>query len=184
MNRDKAAEAARLLNDLWWDILAGDGTFQILEDYQIPIRSEEHLIGIQRMIFFHLAMVLCKLSEFHRHYSRHLSPECRSWLKDLNAEVERRGIRDVRNTVIGHILDKDSRTPMTREMVDQFFTRAVDHDGEQFYCWMRNPGKPGDLDTVMGRVKWLIDEIMREHELTASDLGLATTPRRLRGWPS
>jgi hypothetical protein len=72
--RKSAIEAVRLLNDLWWDILAGDGTFQVLEEHRIPIQSENHLIGVHRMIFFHLAMVLCKLAEFHQHYSRYCLP--------------------------------------------------------------------------------------------------------------
>jgi hypothetical protein len=177
MQRDKAIEAVRLLNDLWWDILAGDGLFQVFEEHRIRFRSEEHLGSVQRMVFFHLAMVLCKLAEFYRHYSRHLPEECRMWLKGLSAEVERRGLRDLRNKAIGHVLDKDAGTPLTGERLDQLFRLAVDDDSEQFYRWMRNAASPGDLDTVMGRVKWLMDEIMRAHALSASDVGLKSSTR-------
>ncbi len=69
MDRHKAIEAVRILNDLWWDILAGDGLFQLLQEHTIRFRSEPHLKSVQQMVFFHLAMVLCKLAEFHKHYS-------------------------------------------------------------------------------------------------------------------
>jgi hypothetical protein len=48
----------------------------------------------------------------------------------------------------------------------------VDNDGERFYQWMRNAKSPDELETVMGRVMWLRNEIMREHGLKASDVGL------------
>jgi hypothetical protein len=183
IDRDKAIEAVPLLNDLWSDIFAGDGLFQLLEEHKIRFNSEAHLGYVQRMVFFHLAMALCKLAEFHKHYTRYLPDECRPWLRDLNAEVERRGIREMRNKCIGHILDESTGAPLTPERINEMFARAVGVQGEirveeveqkseQFYRWMRNKDSPGDLDTVMGRVMWLRNQIMQEHALSASDVGL------------
>lgn len=179
MDRATAVECARLLNDLWWDILAGDGLFQALEEHKIPFRSEDHLGSVQRMVFFHLAMVLCKLAEFQRHYGRYVSGEYRLWLKELSVEVERRGLRDLRNKAIGHIIDKDQDAPLTGKRLDEMFQRAVDDDSEQFYRWMRNGKQPDDMTTVMGRVMWLRDEIMRQHLLQAADVGLQSASRPL-----
>lgn len=76
---------------------------------------------------------------------------------------------------------------MTAQRINAMFARAVDADGEtrvavveekseQFYRWMRNKDAPGDLITVMGRVMWLRNEIMREHALTAADVGVRPGP--------
>jgi len=172
LSREDASTAARLLNDLWGDILAGDGLFQMVEEHGIRFRSEDHMGYIQRMVFFHLAMVLCKLAEFHKHYSRSLPDECRAWLKSISVKVERRGLREMRNKAIGHILDNATGAPLTAAKVEEMYRRAVDGDSEAFYRWMRNAKEPGDLDTVMGRVIWLRDRIMSEHRLSAQDLGL------------
>lgn len=172
MDRDHAAEAARLLNDLWWDILAGDGLLQAIEEHKVPIKPGDYAGSVQRMVFFHLAMVLCKLAEFHKHYSRYLPEDCRLWLKSISAEVDRRGLRDLRNKAIGHIMDKSANTPLTGERLDELFQRAVDGDSEKFYRWMRNSPSPDDLDSVMGRVEWLRDRIMQQCLLTAGDVGL------------
>jgi len=58
------------------------------------------------MIFFHLAMVLCELVEFHEHYYDYLPAEGQLWLTELKVKVKQRGVRDLRNKAIGHILDK------------------------------------------------------------------------------
>lgn len=172
MDKDEAIVAVRLLNDLWWDIMAGDGTLQALEEHEVPIRPGDHLLYLQRMIFFHLAMVLCKLVEFRDHYARCLPGEARSWLKELSIEVKRRRLRELRNKAIGHIHDKTTGKPLTRDQLEALFQKGVDGDSERFFKWMRNAKHPDDLHTVMGRVMWLRDAIMMAHGLSAADVGL------------
>lgn len=178
LDRAEAIEVVRLLNDLWGDILAGDGLFQLLEEHRIPFRSEAHLGYVQRMVFFHLAMMLCKLAEFHEKYSRFLSDESQLWLRGLYAKVRSTGLLDLRNKAIGHIIDEDTGRPLTGDQLDALFQRAVGGDSEQFCRWLRNKEDPGSLETVMGRVIWLRDLVMSEHGLTASDLGLDESSTR------
>src|SRR5262245_34401232 len=169
LSRQQAVEAVTLLNDFWWEIYAGDGLLGALTALNVQVVSGDHRLMVQRMAFFNVVLVLCKLDEFRLYYLRLLSEECRAWLKEFGAEYERRGLRHFRNKVVGHILDDDTNEPLSPERIQEMFMRAVDNDSRTFFRWLRNPESPDDLDTVLGRVKWLKGKIQDEHGLARGD---------------
>jgi hypothetical protein len=170
--RERAIEACIMLNSFFWDILAGDGLLQALDEHNVPLKGGDYFRSVHRMIASHLALVLARLGEFHRHYQRYLPEDCRLVSRSLFAEYERRGVLDLRNKVIEHIWDDETGRPMPKSAVDGAFKRLSAGNSVAFYAWMRNPGNSGDRETVIGQLAWIRDRLMQEHGLGAADLGL------------
>ncbi len=173
MSRAKARDCARLLSRLMEDVFAGHALLQLFNEgtcNQCGTRlglmvQPQYRTLLQRMVFFHLTTALHKLAEFQASYSRHLPLECRLWMKDFRREVHRRGFDALRNGLVAHIHERKTRAPLTQRRIDELFRQAFGRSSAEFYDWIRNPKDAGDLHTVMGRVRWLRDEIVRAYEL-------------------
>lgn len=107
----------------------------------------------RRMYVSYLALALCKLSEFFSRYKSlipdALRPRCRAIEKELN----RRGIRKLRNTFIGHIHNKDTGRPITDTELNAAFNAATDNDLEAFLKWIHISGDTVSPSTVVGSLE-------------------------------
>ena len=173
--RERAVGACKLLNQLWADIKVAEDLMDFLA--KVPndgkyLGSEEDLVSLGRMVLSHLVLVLAKLGEVHRHYSKILPEGCQRESKALKMECEARRVPEFRNSVVGHVLGRELKCPMTVEEVEALSLKVTKGDREAFSQWLRNPAELSDRSTVMGKVEWILHTTMAAYQITAEELGL------------
>lgn len=119
MVRPKAIEAVRILNDFVGDLVAGTRSMEVFESpgFSSKIGANTQLI-LRRMCLSHLVVTLSKWAELYDSYKAVIPSETRAACLKLRKEIDARGIRDFRNTVVGHIWDSELKRPLMRSEVD------------------------------------------------------------------
>jgi hypothetical protein len=117
------------------------------------------------MYISYLLLALGKFSEFYGKYSW-LVPEaqkirCRAIQKGLT----RRRIQDLRNTFIGHILNKKTGRPISNTEIDAAFNAATGNDVIAFLRWIHVAGNTTSPDTVVGALEAVHAELRRLYGL-------------------
>jgi hypothetical protein len=138
--RERAIEAWRLLNDILLDLLTGSRALELFDSpgWTRLIR-EGTAIGFRRMALFHIIITLSKWAEFHGSYGDLLPKEVQLACRDLKRSLDRRGIRRFRNSVVGHIFDREGRRLLTRDEIEARVNRLLENDLEAFLLWLNNP---------------------------------------------
>jgi len=165
--RERAAEAARVLNSFILDFVVGTRALEIFEHPQIrPIVSQSIAIGLDRMSHSHLVMALAKWAEFYQQYKAILPSDVRPACKSLHDEINGRGIRDFRNTVVGHLIDNATGRPLSSEEINTRFNRTLGNDPEQFKRWINNPNDNSFPNSVVAITQRVRDRLRSEYMLS------------------
>ena len=138
-DRDTAVDAVDVLNDLIGDLISATNVFV---DYRQRLKSgqfrSDQMSAVQKMCFSHLALAFCKLLEFWEHYQALVPDAHRNVLKQLNAEIRRRGAKDFRNKVAGHIWDTKVQRPLRHSEIMARLERLVGKHADDFLSWINN----------------------------------------------
>jgi hypothetical protein len=121
--------------------------------------------AVQKMCFSHLVLSFCKLLEFRERYHK-LVPEIhREALKSLNAEIRRRGAKDFRNKVAGHIWDNKLQRPLRHSEIIAQLDGLIGKHADDFLYWINNPESNTYPETVVSVVETIRDAITRVHAI-------------------
>lgn len=90
---------------------------------------------------------------------------CKSACRELYKELNRRHVKLLRNTFIGHILDKKTRRPISGEDLNYFFNNVTRGGLDAFLNWIHTPGRIRFPESVVSVVEKTRDEIAREYQL-------------------
>lgn len=138
--RSSILDAIYVLNDLFNDLMAGT---MVLEDYQSRFtRGKIHqpgIVAVQKMCVSHLILGLNKLCEFWDVFHRLVPAEQRPEIKALISKLQKRDIREFRNTVVAHVRDNKLRRPQTQSEVIAQLNRISANDPSGFLLWLNNP---------------------------------------------
>lgn len=169
--RIKAIEAYRILNDFVGDLVAGTRS---LEAFELPgfgsqIGANTQLV-LRRMCLSHLVVTLSKWSELYDRYKPVIPSESRAACLELRKEIEKRGIRDFRNAVVGHIWDSKLKRPLMRAEVDTRLAQVLGDSQSSFLAWINNP--TGNLfpKTVVTICEAVREGIRAEHGLNDTEI--------------
>ena len=167
----RAREAFRLTNDFHHDLITGT---QCYNTFQGPVfdslLQHEHVrTGITRLCLFHLVVTLSKWIELYDRYHRVIPQDVHDVARDLRKEIERRGIVEYRNKVVGHIWDTDERRPLTSNEVENWLDKILEPDIPTFMLWV-NDVETNSPDSVVNIVARTRDRIRATHGVTDADL--------------
>ncbi len=170
-DRDTAIDAVDVLNDLIADLIAGTNVFR---DYRQRLKSGqirvEQMSAVQKMCFSHLALSFCKLLEFWEHYQKVVPDAHRKDLRELNTEIRRRGAKDFRNKVAGHIWDKKHQRPVRHSEIMAYLDGLIGKHADSFLNWVNNLESNPYPETIVSVVETIRDGIAREHAIDPSEI--------------
>lgn len=169
--RERALQAYRLLNDMLLDLLVGPRSIELYDSsgftsHMTPVT----LTGLKRMTISHTIVSLAKWVEFYDRYKQVIPQDVREQAKALSAEILRRGVRDFRNKVVGHIWDDDAKRPLLREEIDSYFERMFPNGRRAFMLWVNDPADQVFPNTVVSVVQKVRDRIAEEHAITEQEV--------------
>jgi hypothetical protein len=105
------------------------------------------------MYVSYLVLTLYKLSEFFTRYKSTIPDALRPRCRAIEAELDRRGIRRLRNTFIGHIHNNDTGRPITEAELNAAFNAATGNDLNAFLKWVHVSGDTLSPITVVGSLE-------------------------------
>ncbi len=171
VDRNTAIDAVDVLNDFIGDLIAGTNVFI---DYRKRLKSgefrEEQMSAVQKMCFSHLALSFCKLLEFYERYHRLVPEKHREVLKSLNAEIRKRGVRDFRNKVAGHIWDKKLQRPLRHSEIITLLEGVIGKHADDFLYWINNPENNTYPETIVSVVETIRGSIAQEHAIDSAEV--------------
>ncbi len=169
--RRSILDAIYVLNDLVNDLVAGTMVF---ENYQSRFTmgkfSQPGIVAVQKMCVSHLILGLNKLCEFWEVFHHLVPTELRPEMKALVSELEKRGIKEFRNTVVAHVWDKKRRRTRTQTEVIAQLNRISASDPGGFLLWLNNPSDNAFPKTVVSIVQALRDHLRELHGVTEDEI--------------
>lgn len=171
VDRDTAIDAVDVLNDLIGDLIAGTNVFV---DYRQRLKSGQFRVdqmsAVQKMCFSHLVLSLCKLLEFWEHYQGLVPDIHREDIKRLNTEIRRRGAKEFRNKVAGHVWDNKFQRPLRHSEIMSQLDGLIGEHADDFLNWINNPASNPYPETIVSVVETIRDAIAREHAIGPSEI--------------
>jgi hypothetical protein len=169
--RPKAIQAYRILNDFVGDLVAGTRSLEVFESpaFASKIGANTQLV-LRRMCLSHLVVTLSKWAELYDKYKALIPSQTRAACLELRKEVEKRGIRDFRNTVVGHIWDSKVRRPLTRAEVDTRLALVLGDSQQSFLTWINDPAGNVFPKTVVAICEAARERIRAEYRLNDSEI--------------
>jgi len=171
MQRTKAIESFRILNDFVGDLVAGTRSLELFESPAFTSKTSQNMqLIIRRMCLSHLIVTLSKWAELYDRYKAVIPGDTRPACSDLRKEIEARGIRDFRNKVVGHIWDSGLKRPLLRSEVDKRLAQVVRESPGAFLLWVNNPSANVFPRTVVAICETVRERIRAEHGLEDSEI--------------
>lgn len=153
-------DAINVLNDIFYDLVAGTMVFQNYQSrFAMGKFPQSGIVAVQKMCVSQLILGLNKLCEFWKVYHHLVPAELRPEMKALVSELQKRGIREFRNTVVAHIWDKKRSRPRTQfEIIAQLNEISANCPGG-FLLWINNPDDYTYPNTVVSIIQNLRDKL-------------------------
>lgn len=169
--RRDAADAARILNYVYADLLAGWEAFHIFD--KDDLRREylpEMMRSLRRMSLAWMVLSLARWTEFYERYMRLIPPDCSESCKALKREVDRIDLKRFRNVMVGHIFDKKTGMPLTTEAMRSELERVLGSPVEGFLHWIKRLDGGNELGGVATVIRITRDRIIEEFGLTEGEV--------------
>jgi hypothetical protein len=169
--RAKAVEAFRFLNEYVGDLVVGTRSLELFETSLLFANvSDSMRLVLRRMCVSLLIVTLSKWGEVYDRYKDILPQDVLQACRDLRKEFDGRGVRDFRNTVVGHIWDKKLGRPLTASEIESRLATVIGDDLNSFRTWINNPVGNHFPDTVVAVCERARDRLGEQHGFGAADL--------------
>ena len=169
--REKAIDAADILNDLIGDFVIGTGVFkQYDEAYRSGNIDLGKMIAIQKMCISHLILGLSKISEFNRKFGTIIPMQHRGALKVINKNIREKDIEGFRNKIVGHIWDRKKQRPLRKSEIEERLKKIVSPNMGSFLSWINNPNDNSYPSTVLSVIETIRDSIVEEYQLNSDEI--------------
>ena len=160
-----------MLNDFVGDLVAGTRSLELFESPGFASKVDANIqLILRRMSLSHLIVTLSKWAELYDRYKAAIPYATREACLSLRKEIEARGIRDFRNTVVGHIWDSDVGRPLMRSEVDTRLAAVLGGDQQAFLSWINNPTDNVFPKTIVAICEATREAIRVEHGLDDSEI--------------
>ncbi len=171
IERNSILDAIDALDDIFNTLIAGTMVFH---NYQTRFTmgefSQPGIVAVQKMCVSHLILGLNKLCEFWKVFHRLVPVELRPEMKALVSELQRRGIKEFRNTVVAHVWDKKRRRTRTQSEIIAQLNQISAGDPGGFLMWLNNPNGNAYPKTVVSIVQALRDHLIEQHDVNADEI--------------
>ncbi|MBI2509489.1 MAG: hypothetical protein HYV99_05860 [Betaproteobacteria bacterium] len=160
-----------MLNEFIGDLVIGSRAMGWLDAPSLQAKvSQEFKVTMHRMCVWHVIATLSKWQEVYDCYHEVFPDDVRKASRDLRKELERRGVRDFRNTVVGHILDKKTKKPISKADIDKKLNDIFSGSYEGFLLWVNTPGGNVFPSTVVSIVEEIRDRLTQKYSITPAEL--------------
>jgi hypothetical protein len=174
-SRERAIEAFWILNDFVADLVGGTRAFEYFDTEKFKAGAKEHVLRFyNKMADAFLFLTLAKWIEFYDRYHLLIPEELRATCKQLRDELNRRGVREFRNKVVGHIWSKKHRRPLWPSEVENLDRKITKGDGAKFLKWINDPSNNSFGTTMVGTSESVRDEIKKQWSLSEQELREST----------
>lgn len=169
--RERAVDACALLNDFVTSLTTATGvirrSYKEENNYQncLPYPEIPVFLFVRRMAFHYIIIYLKKWNEFWRLYNNIIPDEYKEDFRVINNKIEEIGAIQYRNKCVGHILDNDTKRPMTKAFEEKAIKSVVGPKEEDFLRWV-------NADRSMPSSKSLVNVAQKTRDLIASQWGL------------
>lgn len=170
-SRPRAIEAFWILNDFVGDLIGGTKAFDYFDSQKFKAGTSAQVLRIyNKMADAFLFLTLAKWIEFVDRYHLLIPQEQRDICKQLRDELDKRGVREFRNKVVGHIWSKKHRRPLLSTEIEKLDKRITDGDGSNFLKWINDPNNNHLGITIVGTSEAVRDEIRMKWSLSEREL--------------
>ncbi|OGW27030.1 MAG: hypothetical protein A2X56_07315 [Nitrospirae bacterium GWC2_57_13] len=171
IERNSILDAIDVLNDLVNDLVAGTMVFANYQSrFAMGEFSQPGIVAVQKMCVSHLILGLNKLCEFWEVFHRLVPAELRPEMKALVSELQRRGIKEFRNTVVAHVWDRKRRRTRTQSEVIAQLNQISAGNPADFLLWLNNPNDNAYPKTVVSIVQALRNHLREQHGVNADEI--------------
>jgi len=106
--------------------------------------------GVLRVCIFHLTVQLAKYDEFYQHYAAVVAGRRSRPCLAIDKEVRARRTLEFRNTIAGHVRDRDTRRPIpTADIMDRLDDLLCRRNVKEFLEWVGRSETDGFPSTVV-----------------------------------
>ena len=168
--RDRALDAARLVDRLLVDVVVGTRSLEIFE--RLNSRTTIHPVvfhGMRRMSHFQTLLGLSKFMEFYKAYHNLIAPECRTPCKNIIKIIESKRIYDFRSKYVAHVIDDDTGCPLDLNKLEKYIEGIFGEDETNFIRWV-NDQKNVFPTTVVSVLEKTRDEIMNQNKISKEEI--------------
>ncbi|WNM61202.1 hypothetical protein [Candidatus Nitrospira neomarina] len=172
-SRERAIEAFWILNDIGGDLIGATRAFEYFETPNFKGGATDRVLRIfNRMADSFLFVTLAKWIEFYDRYHVLIPPDARPICESLRNELDKRGVREFRNTVIGHIWSKKHSRPLLPNEIEILARKITKGDSKEFLKWINDPNNNQLGETIVGTTEFVRDAIKRKWSLSEQELFL------------
>jgi hypothetical protein len=170
-SKERAIEAFWILNDIGGDLICAARAFEYFETPKFKGGATDQVLRIyNRMADSFLYLTLAKWIEFYDRYHVLIPPNARVICKSLRKELERRGVREFRNKVVGHIWSKTHSRPLLASEIEDLDKKITKGDMREFQRWINDPSNNHLGETIVGTIEFVRDSIQKKWALSEQEL--------------
>lgn len=164
--RARAIEATKILNDFMLDAVVGTRSVEIFNRVLANHASSEGTtIGMARMCYFHLILLLAKWVEFYEKYSSTIPDDCIQECRALTNEIRKLKIPMFRNKYIGHVWDKDTKRPLSSNEISGYMKQITKGDQAAFLRWINDAHNDQYPKTVVSIISHVRDRLRADYNI-------------------
>lgn len=172
-SKDRAIEAFWILNDIGGDLIGATRVFEYFETPRFKgVATDQMLRVFNRMADSFLFVTLAKWIEFYDSYNVFIPPDAKDICKTLRNELLRRGVKEFRNQVVGHIWNKKHSRPLLVNEIEDLDRKITKGDVKKFLRWINDPNNNHPGETIVGTIEFVRDAIQKKWALSEQELPL------------
>ena len=172
-SRKRAVEAFRVLNDFVGDLIGATRFFEYFETPKFKGGATDQVLRIyNKMADSFLFVTLAKWIEFYDRYHVLIPPDAKAICENLRNELDRRGVREFRNKVVGHIWSKKHSRPLLPNEIEDLDRKITKGDARKFRRWINDPNNNQLGATIVGTSEFVRDAIKKKWSLSEQELFL------------
>jgi hypothetical protein len=169
--RERAIEAFWILNDFIRDLIGGTKAIDHFDTPKFKAGATEQVLQFyNNMAESFLFITLAKWIEFYDKYKQIIPSGQRDVCKQLRNELERRGIKDFRNKVVGHIWSDDHSRPLLPSEIEELGQKITKGHRSNFLKWINDPANNSLGTTIVGTSEAVRNEIQKYWSLSEKEL--------------
>lgn len=169
--RERAVEAYWILNDFIGDLIGGTRALEYFETPKFKAGATEQVLRIyNKMADSFIFLTLGKWIEFYDRYHLLIPVDLRPICKQLRNELDRRGVREFRNIVVGHIWSKKHSRPLLAREIEELDRRITKGDPNAFLKWINDPSNNQLGATIVGTSEAVRDAVKNKWSLSKQEL--------------
>jgi hypothetical protein len=164
--RARAIEAVKILNDFMADAVIGTRSFGLFDKLANGLDlSEGTKVGLARMCYFHIILLLAKWAEFYDKYRSVIPADCIDECRALSKRTKDLGILSFRNKYVGHVWNKDTQRPLSSKDTAAYLEQITGRNWGAFLRWINNSEDNQYPRTVVSVISHLRDRLRAEYHI-------------------